>query len=72
VDPDHSDGFGDLFRRDEESTPIDNVVTRSGIDQFFGVLAYRISSEEPLSKAEPEHQQSKDDSRHDDMPSGEA
>src|SRR5262249_29956411 len=53
MDPDHSDGFGGLFRRDKERTPIDDVVARSCIDQLFGVLAYRVSSGEPLSETEP-------------------
>src|SRR5262249_46406452 len=70
VDPDHGDGFGGLFRRDKESTPVGNIIARSCIDQFFGVLTYRVSSGEPLSETEPKHQQSKGDCGDDEMPPG--
>jgi hypothetical protein len=70
MDPDHHDGFGELFRRDEESTSIDDIVTRLCKYQFFGVLAYRVSSGEPLSDADPKPQQSKDDCGHNDPPPG--
>jgi hypothetical protein len=60
MDPDHSDGFGGLFRRDKKRTPIDDVIRRPNIDKLFGELSWfhgfgARRSRLPKSKSCPQH-----------------